>query len=97
MRRPFDIRVQSDDDEIARAIAAALTPMLAARGTRARVSTGRRAIPGTNVAIGVRSEDEGSRWLAPLDVPTDPAAATATVAGFLEEWGFMTARKRAEA
>lgn len=91
MRRPFVLRVQDDDVERAQAIARALDEPLRARGAAARVTTSARGTAGTSLAIGVADDAEGLRWLAPVELSDEPAAATASVIAFLERWGFVAA------
>lgn len=95
MRRPFVVRVLNDDADVAAPIARAISALLDARGARASVHTARRGLPGTTVVLGVASEDEAPRWLAPLAVPDDPAAASAEIERFLGSWGFIVAREPA--
>lgn len=105
MRRPFVLRVQADDPGTAKAIARALMAPLCERGARVmlngqaqgggsefgvHVMTGDRGgVPGVALRIGVWDEEEGARWLAPLEVPSDPALAAERALNFLERWGFI--------
>lgn len=91
LHRPFVLRVQNDDPRIALAIANALEPLLAARDARVRIITSGRGVAGTSIAIGVANDEGVPRWLAPLEVPNDPAEACDRVARFLEAWGFILA------
>lgn len=95
MRKPFILRVESDDTVVAECIARALEPALAARGTRAHLVTRQRALKGVAVTIAVWDEALGARWLAPIEVPLEPLAAADHVTRFLEEWGFIHASTRA--
>lgn len=113
MRRPFVLRVQADDPGVARAIAKALVVPLCERGARVtlegqaqgggsefgvHVMTGDRAsVPGVALRVGLWDEEEGARWLAPLDLPSDPALASERTLLFLQTWGFIGApRARAK-
>ena len=104
MRRPFVLRVQADEPSVAREVARALVDPLRLRGARVlldgkpqgdagefgvHVITGDRALQGVTLRIGVWDEDEGARWLAPLEVPEDPERAAVTAMSFLESWGFV--------
>ena len=106
MRKPFVLRVLADDPDHAKRIAKALIEPLRERGARVLVDgvahgggstcgvhvlTGPRGLPGASLRIGVWDENEGARWLAPLDVPSDPEMASRAVMGFLEGWGFIGA------
>lgn len=108
MRKPFVVRVDAPDPTVARAIAGALVEPLRVRGARVLLDgakqgegslcavhllTGPRSLPGVQLRIGVWDESEGSRWLAPLDVPLEPTAAAERAVAFLEEWGFLPALK----
>lgn len=91
MRRPFVVRVESDDAVLAECIARAVEPALAGRGAKAHVIMRPRALPGASIVVAVWDEGQGARWLAPIEVPTEPLDATAHVIRFLEEWGFIPA------
>lgn len=107
MRRPFVLRVQADDPGVGRAIAKAFVAPLRERGARVtldgealgggsefgvHVLTGDRSgLPGASLRIGVWDEEEGARWLAPLDLPSDPGLASERVMTFLQTWGFIGA------
>ena len=113
MRRPFVLRVQADDPALARTLARALVAPLCERGARVmldgqtqgggsefgvHVVTGDRSgLAGAALRIGVWDENEGARWLAPIELPPEPAAAVQCVLSFLESWGFIGgARARAK-
>lgn len=91
MRRPFALRVQDDDPARAHAIARALEGPLRARDAPARVTTSARGAPGPSIAIGIAGETGELRWLAPIDVSPEPAAAVGQLIAFLERWGFAAA------
>ncbi|HET6405472.1 MAG TPA: hypothetical protein VFH78_12570 [Candidatus Thermoplasmatota archaeon] len=106
MRRPFVLRVQADDPAAARAVARALVEPLRERGARVlldgepqggpgkfgvHVLTGDRALRGVALRIGVWDDDKGARWLAPLEIPPEPAGAVTMAMSFLESWGFVAA------
>lgn len=105
MRRPFVLRVQDDDPGRSRALARALVPHLRERGARVILdgeplgggtdcgvhvitAASARGRPGTSVSIGV-ADDDGPRWLAPIDVTEEPGLDAARVIRFLEAWGFL--------
>lgn len=92
VRRPFVVRVQSDDRLVATSIARALDPMFRDRGACVRVTTGARGLPGATIVVGVRDEEGEACWLTPLEVPDDPLEASDLCVTFLERWGFLTAR-----
>ena len=105
MRRPFVLRVHADDPGVAKAIARALSVPLCERGARVmldgqvigggsefgvHVMTGDRGhVPGVSLRIGVWDESEGAKWLAPLDLPSDPGLAAERTMHFLQTWGFV--------
>lgn len=106
VRKPFVLRVQNDDPNIARAIAHALVGPLTQRDMRVRVdgqlrSHGAsgivqilnvsRGIAGTSLTVGTYDEVEGARWLAPIETSDQPDAALPVILAFLETWGFIPA------
>lgn len=108
MRRPFVVRVQADDAALARSIARALVSPLQERGARVvfdgahvgggtdcgvHLITGARGLPGVSLRIGVWDDNDGARWLAPLDVPSEPEPAASRAITFLETWGFVGVRR----